>query len=233
MIYTCILCVHCNGYASILHVVSVPTISVSVVSRRDRTYTVTCTVTGGRLSSSSLTGPGLSSSGLSLQRQDSSSDRGENTYSITSGTLSEGVGSVYTCTATNPVSSPETSLTLTGKVESVSDGSHVTLSLSPPTSPPAAGDPTLDQPVQISATSVRVTWSHPSEGATVTGYTVHYTRDDGTARMISPSTTTRGIPGLISNRIYTISVEAHATNGLSGESEERTILLREYNWLEY
>ena len=77
---------------------------------------------------------------------------------------------------------------------------------------------------------MRVTWSHPSEGATVTGYTVYYTRDDGTARSISnlpPSTTTRDIPNLTSNRIYTISVEATATNSLSGESEERTISLRE------
>ena len=100
---------------SLHHVVSVPTISVRVVSRRTRTHTVTCTVTGGRLSSGSLTGPGLSS-GLSLQRQGNSSDRGENTYSRTSGTLSEDVGSVYTCTVMNDVSSPETSLTLAGIV---------------------------------------------------------------------------------------------------------------------
>ena len=76
---------------------------------------MTCTVTGGRLSSSSLTGPGLGS-GLSLQRQGSSSDRGENAYSITSGTLSEDVGSVYTCTVMNDVSSPQTSLELEGIV---------------------------------------------------------------------------------------------------------------------
>ena len=110
--------VYFNGYihASFHHVVSVPIISVRIVSRADRRYTVTCTVTGGRLSSSSLTGPGLSSSGLSLQRQGSSSDRGENTYSRTSGTLSEDVGSVYTCTVMNGMSSPETSLELAGTV---------------------------------------------------------------------------------------------------------------------
>ena len=62
-------------------------------------------------------------------------------------------------------------------------------------------------------------------------YTVHYTRDDGTARRIddiSPSTTTRDITGLTNGRTYTITVEAVA-NGLSGESEERTITLREKN----
>ena len=121
--------VYFNGYihASFHHVVSMPTISV--ISRGDGTYTVNCTVTGGRLSSSSLTGPGLGSSGLSLPTM-RASDRGKNTYSRTSGTLSEDVGSVYTCTVMNDVSSPETSLTLTGKVKSVSDDSHVTLSLS-------------------------------------------------------------------------------------------------------
>ena len=229
---TCVLCVNCNGLSmSLNHVVSVPTISVRVVSRRNRTYTVTCTVTGGRLSSSSLTGPGLDSSGLSLQRQGSSSDRGQNTYSRTSGTLSDGVGSVYTCTVMNDVSSSETSLELDGiNSDSICCiGRHSV----PLLSPPAAGDPTLDQPVQISPTAVRVTWSQPSGGATVIDYTVHYTRDDGTARRIndiSPNTATADITGLTNSRTYTITVEAVA-NGLSGESEERTITLREKNIL--
>ena len=65
----------------------------------------------------------------------------------------------------------------------------------------------------------------------MTGYTVHYTRDDGRAERIPglpPSTTSTDITGLTSGRTYTISVEAVA-NGLSGESEERTITLCEQN----
>ena len=62
----------------------------------------------------------------------------------------------------------------------------------------------------------------------MTGYTVHYTRDDGRAERISalpPSTTSTDITGL-TGRTYTISVEATTGNGLSGESEEGTITLR-------
>ena len=87
--------------------------SIEVVSRREGTYRVTCTGTGGRLSSSSLTGPGLGS-GLSLHRVGSSSDSGENTYYGTSDTLSADVGAVYTCNATNEVSSPHTTQVLKG-----------------------------------------------------------------------------------------------------------------------
>ena len=98
--------------------------------------------------------------------------------------------------------------------------------------PPEAGDPTLVELVQISLTAVRVTWSPPSDGASVTGYTVHYTGDDSRAERISglpPSTTSTDITGLTSGRTYTISVEATTGNGLSVESEERTITLREQN----
>ena len=92
-------------------VVSV-SLSIGVVSRRQRRYTVTCVATGGRLTTGSITGPGLSSSGLSLVAEGSIGYTGENTYSVTSDTLSEDVGSVYTCTARNDVSSPQTTLEL-------------------------------------------------------------------------------------------------------------------------
>ena len=98
-------------------------------------------------------------------------------------------------------------------------------------SPSVAGNPTLDQPVQISATAVRVTWSHPSVGATVIEYTVHYTRDGASSERTpdtAPSATTADITGLTNGKTYTITVEAVA-NGLSGESEERTITLGERN----
>ena len=93
-----------------------------------------------------------------------------------------------------------------------------------------AGDPTLSELVQTSATSVRVTWSHPTEVAPVTGYIVHYARDDGRVGTVSvgSSTTSIEITGLTSDRTYTISVEATAADGLSGESEEMIITLSEW-----
>ena len=72
-------------------------LSIGVVSRRQRTYIVTCTATGGRLTTGSLTGPGLPDSGLSLEAEGSIGYTGENTYSVTSDTLSGDVGLVYTC----------------------------------------------------------------------------------------------------------------------------------------
>ena len=90
-------------------------LSIEVVSRHHRTYTVTCRATGGRLTgSSSLTGPGLPDSGLSLVAEGSIGYTGQNTYSVTSDTLSEDVGSVYSCTARNAVSSPQMTVTLAG-----------------------------------------------------------------------------------------------------------------------
>ena len=97
---------------TIVYTVSVM-MSIEVMSGREGTYRVTCTATGGRLSNSSLTGPGLGS-GLSLHRVGSSSDSGENTYSMTSDTLSADVGAVYTCIAKNAVSSQHTTRVLKG-----------------------------------------------------------------------------------------------------------------------
>ena len=96
-----------------------------------------------------------------------------------------------------------------------------------------AGDPTLTELVQISLTTVRVTWSPPppppSSSSSVTGYIVHYTRDGGSARTkdVGSSTTSTEITGLTVDRTYTISVEATAAEGLSGESEEMIITLSE------
>ena len=41
-----------------------------------------------------------------------------------------------------------------------------------------ASDPAITSLKQTSATSVRVEWSQPSGGATVTGYVVHYSDGD-------------------------------------------------------
>ena len=205
-------------------------LSIGVVSGRLGTYTVTCVATGGIITRlNSLTGPGLSNSGLSLVAVGSIGYTGENTYSVTSETLSEDVGSVYTCTARNNVSSPQTTLELAGSYTCYYLTCNCRRLSSYYIHSPEAGDPTLSEPVQTSATSVRVTWSHPTEGATVTGYIVHYTRDDGRVgtESVGSSTTSTEITGLTSDSTYTISVEATAVDGLSGESAEMSITLSE------
>ena len=96
------------------NVVSV-SMSIEVVSGRNGTFRVTCTATGGTLSNSSLTGPGLDGGGLQLQAEGSIGRTGQNMYSITSDTLSgQSNGDNYTCAATNNVSSPEMSKELAG-----------------------------------------------------------------------------------------------------------------------
>ena len=76
---------------------------------------MTCTATGGTLSTSSLTGPGLGGRGLQLQAEGSIGRTGQNTYSVTSDTLSgRSNGDTYSCTAINDVSSSESSRVLAG-----------------------------------------------------------------------------------------------------------------------
>ena len=76
---------------------------------------MTCRATGGTLSTSSLTGPGMGGGGLQLQAEGSIGRTGQNTYSVTSGTLSgQSNGDTYNCTAMNDVSSPDLSRELAG-----------------------------------------------------------------------------------------------------------------------
>ena len=90
-----------------------------------------------------------------------------------------------------------------------------------------AGSPTLTSLNQISSTAVRVMWSPPSEGATVTGYIIHYKTGGSVGTEADPSSSTSTvISGLTNGATYTISVEATSQH-LSGESEEMTIKLRE------
>ena len=90
-------------------------VSIGVVSEREGTFGVTCRATGGTLSTSSLTGPGLSGGGLQLQAVGSIGRTGQNTYYANSGILSrQSNGSTYTCTAMNNVSSPEMTTMLAG-----------------------------------------------------------------------------------------------------------------------
>ena len=95
-------------------------VSIGVESGREGTFRVTCTATGGTLSTSSFTGPGLGGRGLQLQAEGSIGRTGQNTYSVTSDTLSgHSNGDTYTCTAMNNVSSPENSTVLEGTIKCI------------------------------------------------------------------------------------------------------------------
>ena len=90
-------------------------IFIGVVSGREGTFRVTCRATGGTLPTSSLTGPGLGGGGLQLQAEGSIGRTGQNTYSVTSDTLSgQSNGDIYTCRVMNNVSSPEIRRMLAG-----------------------------------------------------------------------------------------------------------------------
>ena len=90
-------------------------VSIDVVSEENEMFRVTCTATGGTLSTSSLTGPGLGGERLELQAEGSIGRTGQNTYSVTSDTLSRhNIGDIYICTATNNMSSLNSSIVLAG-----------------------------------------------------------------------------------------------------------------------
>ena len=97
------------------------------------------------------------------------------------------------------------------------------------TSSTVANSPTITSLQQISLTTVRVMWSPPSGGATVTGYVVHYRTCscDGNQTFESSASTSTDITGLTDGLIYTISVEATSQHP-SGKSEEMTISLSNY-----
>ena len=93
---------------SIFFIVSSVDVTINVMSSREGTFTVTCTASGGTVVSSSLTGPG--GEALELQPVGSIGRTGQNTYSVTSGTLSErNNGDTYHCTAAANLSSPSLS----------------------------------------------------------------------------------------------------------------------------
>ena len=81
-----------------------------------------------------------------------------------------------------------------------------------------ASDPVITSLESISSSSVRVEWSQPSRGATVTGYVVHYSDGDTDRNeSVAASSTSSLITGLSIYITYTISVEATSEH-LSGES---------------
>ena len=76
-------------------------------------------------------------------------------------------------------------------------------------------------------TTIRVIWSPPTEGATVTGYRVVYTSSGSPSSSGSRSSTATSIDltGLINDdRTYTITVEAVAEH-FPGVSEDMTVVL--------
>ena len=92
-----------------------------------------------------------------------------------------------------------------------------------------ASPPTVQSAEQVSpGTTIRVTWSHPSGGAAVTGYLVHYNGggDEGSVSS-TVSATTADLEDLLNDgRTYTISVEAQSDQ-ISGESNIMNVPLRE------
>ena len=93
---------------SLLFTVSSVAVTINVESPRQGTFTVTCTASGGTVVSSSLTGPG--GVDLELQPVEIIGRTGQNTYSVTSGTLSgRSNRDTYQCTAADEVSSPHLS----------------------------------------------------------------------------------------------------------------------------
>ena len=89
-------------------------VSIGVVSRREGTFIMNCRATGGTLTTSSFTGPGLGGGGLQLQAVGSIGRTGQNTYSVTNTLSGQSNGATYTCRAMNDVSSPEMTTVLAG-----------------------------------------------------------------------------------------------------------------------
>ena len=90
------------------YIVTFVTVTINVESSRLGTFTVTCTAGGGTVVSSSLTGPGEVA--LELQPVGDIGRTGQNTYSVTSGTLpGRSNGDTYQCTAADNLSSPSLS----------------------------------------------------------------------------------------------------------------------------
>ena len=90
-----------------------------------------------------------------------------------------------------------------------------------------AAAPSLLSLVQLSPTSVRVEWIHPSGGATVTGYVVHYSDSTSeNSKHVAASSSSSDISNLNYGPSYNVWVES--TSGhLSGVSNYMNITLSE------
>ena len=100
----------------LMHNIIIVTVNVSleVVSGRHGEFTVSCSASGGVLSTGSLTGPGLGGA-LALQPVGDTGRTGQNTYSVTSDSLLvQNLGDTYSCVAMNNVSLQNSSVELRG-----------------------------------------------------------------------------------------------------------------------
>ena len=193
--------------------------SIEVESGGDGRFRVQCISSGGRPGDMYVTGPGGSYSNLNIQAVGTPQRKGGDSFSANTSIISGGSnGDTYQCVALNGVSpSTANSVQLRGNFPMHADYMYRYCLFSPVASAPII---TL---ALIPPTTVRVEWSQPSGGATVTGYVVHYS-DGTTDRMksVAASSTSTDITDLAGGLTYTISVEATSQH-LSGESEDMDI----------
>ena len=121
------------------------------------------------------------------------------------------IGDIYNCTASNIVSMSSYEIGLKSVL-------HFDIKIMIIHNYIVSSRPTIDSVKQTSSTSVRVEWSQPSGGATVTGYVVHYSDGDTDRNESVPASSTSSlITGLTNCITYNFSVEATSEH-LSGES---------------
>ena len=194
---------------------------IVVVDRRERTFRVNCTSTGGRALNMSVTGPGASFLS-SIQAVGDPQGMGNDMFSVSTNVIQGRLdGDAYLCSASNGVSPDlNNSLELRGiAINIIPCLPCYNIMYWVSIYHPVASAPNITSLDQISATAVRVEWSQPSGGATVTGYVVHYSDGDtDRTESVAANSTSYNIRDLTSGLTYTISVEATSEH-LSGVSD--------------
>ena len=98
----------------------IPVISITgkfeVVSRKYKTFRVTCTSTGGRVLNMFVTGPDFNSHLSNIKAVDTVMRMGNDMFSGTTQTLTASYGEIYNCTASNGVSVLTKSIELKGNI---------------------------------------------------------------------------------------------------------------------
>ena len=90
---------------------------------------------------------------------------------------------------------------------------------------PVAAAPTILSLNQLSGTAVKVDWKHPSGGAEVMFYVIHYSNSVANMSVnVAQHPPFHNIMGLTTGFTYTFSVEA-VSKHLSGESQNLSIRL--------
>ena len=136
-------------------------------------------------------------------------------------------GDMYSCTSSN--------IGFSSSSKSLLQGSYILIPLSSKhfMLHKVPSRPVLESLRQTSATSVRLEWSQPSGGATVTGYVVHYSDGDTDRTESVPASSTSSLMTGLTNCIsYTFSVEATSEH-LPEVSDTSTIDLGEHTMCFY